>query len=229
MSAKHDKLCSRPNINDEVAGDSHLLIFPGMMRLAGEHCSIIRREDPEMYMHTGCHGRGDRGSNLAQVLVRMTAKNCFETDDQQLRFQAEQEFVQCLGDPNYLNFLAQRGYFKEKDQQRLRFQIELEFVQCLERSCVVIETSAVCPLQPGEHRHKCQLRNADIGGSEIPCNLMVLLHTMPTRQHYRDDYSFVGDMLAAPSINTPISVRRAGSHVVCSPPSTKLPMPLKHR
>nr|CAD7597030.1 unnamed protein product [Timema genevievae] len=61
----------------------------------------------------------------------MTAKNCFETDDQQLRFQAEQEFVQCLGDPNYLNFLAQRGYFKEKDQQRLRFQIELEFVQCL--------------------------------------------------------------------------------------------------
>ncbi|CAG2063643.1 unnamed protein product, partial [Timema podura] len=65
------------------------------------------------------------------VLVRMTAKNCFETDDQQLRFQAEQEFVQCLGDPNYLNFLAQRGYFKEKDQQRLRFQIELEFVQCL--------------------------------------------------------------------------------------------------
>nr|CAD7401628.1 unnamed protein product [Timema cristinae] len=476
-------------LKDEVAGDSHLLIFPGMMRLAGEHCSIIRRKDPEMYMHTGCHGRGDRGSNLAQVLVRMTAKNCFETDDQQLRFQAEQEFVQCLGDPNYLNFLAQRGYFKEKDQQRLRFQIELEFVQCLGNpnylhflaqcgyfkdkafinylrylqywkepeysrflkypmclyfldllqyehfrreivnthsakfindqeilfwqhyarkrtmyltqiepklkqantnnyrgsepsfawkdsgkssrknhpeldsnfdipvlsSLAQHETNALAnchrcspgsdsevseklfssgssdeyepscsedssdedssdPLfphrpndtpmiindngtetinetkrgkkrtrninnwkkiteiendtsfcffwheglghrgvneiatgvykyieelsknKPGQeivfYSNNCggqQKNSADIIGSEIPCNLMALLHTMPTRQHYRDDYSFVGDMLAAPSINTPISVRRAGSHVVCSPPSTKLPMPLKHR
>ena len=25
----------------------------------------------------------------------------------------ELEFVQCLGNPNYLNFLAQRGYFKD--------------------------------------------------------------------------------------------------------------------
>ncbi|KRT78233.1 hypothetical protein AMK59_6705 [Oryctes borbonicus] len=30
-----------------------------------------------------------------------------------LRFQIELEFVQCLGNPNYLNFLAQRGYFKD--------------------------------------------------------------------------------------------------------------------
>ncbi len=30
-----------------------------------------------------------------------------------LRFQIELEFVQCLGNPNYLHFLAQRGYFKE--------------------------------------------------------------------------------------------------------------------
>ena len=30
-----------------------------------------------------------------------------------LRFQIELEFVQCLGNPRYLNFLAQRGYFKE--------------------------------------------------------------------------------------------------------------------
>ncbi|KAK9746710.1 SOH1 [Popillia japonica] len=37
-----------------------------------------------------------------------------ETDEQQrLRFQIELEFVQCLGNPNYLNFLAQRGYFKD--------------------------------------------------------------------------------------------------------------------
>ncbi|CAL7948201.1 unnamed protein product [Xylocopa violacea] len=37
-----------------------------------------------------------------------------ETEDQQrLRFQVELEFVQCLANPNYLNFLAQRGYFKD--------------------------------------------------------------------------------------------------------------------
>jgi len=37
-----------------------------------------------------------------------------ETEDQQkIRFQIELEFVQCLANPNYLNFLAQRGIFKE--------------------------------------------------------------------------------------------------------------------
>lgn len=30
------------------------------------------------------------------------------------RFQIELEFVQCLANPHYLNFLAQRGYFKDK-------------------------------------------------------------------------------------------------------------------
>lgn len=38
-----------------------------------------------------------------------------ETEDQtKLRFQVELEFVQCLANPNYLNFLAQRGYFKDQ-------------------------------------------------------------------------------------------------------------------
>lgn len=41
--------------------------------------------------------------------------NVKETDEQEkLRFQIELEFVQCLANPNYLNFLAQRGYLKEK-------------------------------------------------------------------------------------------------------------------
>ncbi|RWS27601.1 transcriptional regulator SOH1-like protein [Leptotrombidium deliense] len=44
--------------------------------------------------------------------------NCgydLETEDQQrLRFQVELEFVQCLANPNYLNFLAQRGILKDK-------------------------------------------------------------------------------------------------------------------
>ncbi|GAB6030210.1 Mediator of RNA polymerase II transcription subunit 31 [Chamberlinius hualienensis] len=39
-----------------------------------------------------------------------------ETEDQQrLRFQIELEFIQCLANPNYLNFLAQRGYFEKQN------------------------------------------------------------------------------------------------------------------
>jgi len=34
-------------------------------------------------------------------------------DHQKLRFQVELEFVQSLGNPNYLHFLAQRGYMKD--------------------------------------------------------------------------------------------------------------------
>ncbi|XP_035222720.1 mediator of RNA polymerase II transcription subunit 31-like [Stegodyphus dumicola] len=38
-----------------------------------------------------------------------------ETEEQQcLRFQIELEFIQCLANPNYLNFLAQRNYLKDK-------------------------------------------------------------------------------------------------------------------
>ncbi|KAL1115546.1 hypothetical protein AAG570_007575 [Ranatra chinensis] len=36
------------------------------------------------------------------------------SDEDRLRFQVELEFVQCLANPNYLNFLAQRGYFKDQ-------------------------------------------------------------------------------------------------------------------
>ncbi|KAJ8280801.1 hypothetical protein GJAV_G00059130 [Gymnothorax javanicus] len=41
--------------------------------------------------------------------------NALETEEQaRNRFQSELEFVQCLANPNYLNFLAQRGYLREK-------------------------------------------------------------------------------------------------------------------
>nr|XP_019599368.1 PREDICTED: mediator of RNA polymerase II transcription subunit 31 [Rhinolophus sinicus] len=55
------------------------------------------------------------GGVLASLLV-MAAAVAMETDDagNRLRFQLELEFVQCLANPNYLNFLAQRGYFKDK-------------------------------------------------------------------------------------------------------------------
>ncbi|XP_037049818.1 mediator of RNA polymerase II transcription subunit 31-A isoform X2 [Bradysia coprophila] len=34
-------------------------------------------------------------------------------EQQRLRFQVELEFVQCLANPNYLHFIAQRGFFKD--------------------------------------------------------------------------------------------------------------------
>ncbi|NP_001279168.1 mediator of RNA polymerase II transcription subunit 31 [Callorhinchus milii] len=43
------------------------------------------------------------------------AVNTVETEEQsKLRFRVELEFVQCLANPNYLNFLAQRGFFRDK-------------------------------------------------------------------------------------------------------------------
>ena len=41
--------------------------------------------------------------------------HCDQQEKERLRFQTELEFVQCLGNPNYLNFLAQRGYFKDSN------------------------------------------------------------------------------------------------------------------
>ncbi|CAB04242.2 Mediator of RNA polymerase II transcription subunit 31 [Caenorhabditis elegans] len=62
-------------------------------------------------------------------------------ESEKTRFEVECEFVQALANPNYLNFLAQRGYFKEeyfvnylkyllywKDPQYARC---LKFPQCL--------------------------------------------------------------------------------------------------
>ena len=43
-----------------------------------------------------------------------SAQSNSESDDHtKLRFQVELEFVQCLANPNYLHFLAQRGYMKD--------------------------------------------------------------------------------------------------------------------
>ncbi|XP_037924671.1 mediator of RNA polymerase II transcription subunit 31 isoform X2 [Hermetia illucens] len=48
-------------------------------------------------------------------MSRMYGKVAVESEDQaKLRLQVELEFVQCLANPNYLNFLAQRGFFKDQ-------------------------------------------------------------------------------------------------------------------
>ncbi|XP_028340559.1 mediator of RNA polymerase II transcription subunit 31 [Physeter macrocephalus] len=75
-------------------GPRHLLPLP-RVRLPGlTPCKVIVRT-----------GRGEGSSSV------------WEGEDDagnRLRFQLELEFVQCLANPNYLNFLAQRGYFKDK-------------------------------------------------------------------------------------------------------------------
>uniref|UniRef100_A0A8C3R7B0 Mediator of RNA polymerase II transcription subunit 31 n=8 Tax=Sylvioidea TaxID=2116661 RepID=A0A8C3R7B0_9PASS len=58
----------------------------------------------------------DRDYFQCVVWIKFLLFFFLESDDtgNRLRFQLELEFVQCLANPNYLNFLAQRGYFKDK-------------------------------------------------------------------------------------------------------------------
>ncbi|KAF6034222.1 MED31 [Bugula neritina] len=44
---------------------------------------------------------------------RLTVTNIEKKAEEKLRFQIELEFVQSLANPHYLNFLAQRGTFKD--------------------------------------------------------------------------------------------------------------------
>ncbi|KAJ8982569.1 hypothetical protein NQ317_005040 [Molorchus minor] len=72
--------------------------------LRAHHGKIIAHLSTNQHNKNGV----DRGERL-ELCCRVP-----ETEDQaKLRFQVELEFVQCLGNPNYLNFLAQRGYFKD--------------------------------------------------------------------------------------------------------------------
>ncbi|KAJ9585039.1 hypothetical protein L9F63_020613 [Diploptera punctata] len=52
----------------------------------------------------------------------MASKGAPETEDQQkLRFQVELEFVQCLANPNYLNFLLQDDVYKNDYQAFINY------------------------------------------------------------------------------------------------------------
>ncbi|ETN58848.1 mediator complex [Anopheles darlingi] len=66
---------------------------------------------------SGVHRKLGRnnGSHERRRMVMMNPYGlAVESEDaQKLRFQVELEFVQCLANPNYLHFLAQRGYFKD--------------------------------------------------------------------------------------------------------------------
>ncbi|KAH7960987.1 hypothetical protein HPB49_025550 [Dermacentor silvarum] len=87
--------------DDDCRWNSHRCCFNGY-RLGERSSPDQRHEDVEALHGAKCSQRGKK-------------MNVKETDEQQkLRFQIELEFVQCLANPNYLNFLAQRGYLKQK-------------------------------------------------------------------------------------------------------------------
>lgn len=56
---------------------------------------------------------GPVGSSLGSLGSTPVISHNESEDQLKLRFQVEMEFVQSLGNPNYLHFLAQRGYFKD--------------------------------------------------------------------------------------------------------------------
>lgn len=54
-------------------------------------------------------------ANYTEPNMGVTDENALsEEDEERKRFQIELEFVQSLANPNYLNFLAQRGYFRQQ-------------------------------------------------------------------------------------------------------------------
>ncbi|XP_055379763.1 mediator of RNA polymerase II transcription subunit 31-A isoform X3 [Condylostylus longicornis] len=55
------------------------------------------------------YGKGKSGAVGGNMALKIESE-----ENAKLRLQIELEFVQCLGNPNYLNFLAQRGYFKDQ-------------------------------------------------------------------------------------------------------------------
>ena len=116
---------------------SHPSQMPGGVRSSPSHSSFSRspshhsspshpsqippniRSSPS---HPGSHGSHPSQLPVSlppappapAVSVSNNTNNSSESDDHsKLRFQVELEFVQCLANPNYLHFLAQRGYMKD--------------------------------------------------------------------------------------------------------------------
>ncbi|CAK9304825.1 unnamed protein product [Gordionus sp. m RMFG-2023] len=63
--------------------------------------------------------------NNDQTTEILNDDNKREEESDKMRFQIELEFIQCLSNPNYLNFLAQHGYFK--DEKFLNYLKYLEY------------------------------------------------------------------------------------------------------
>nr|XP_027231587.1 mediator of RNA polymerase II transcription subunit 31-like isoform X2 [Penaeus vannamei] len=84
-------------------------------------------------------------------------------DGQRLRFQIELEFVQCLANPNYLLFLAQRGYFKDQTfinyLKYLQYWKEPEYAKYLKYPVpLFLGPFAARKLQEGDcQRSMCQI------------------------------------------------------------------------
>lgn len=58
------------------------------------------------------------------LFLCLSSNTAVDTTEERTRFQIELEFVQCLANPNYLNFLAQRKYL-----QMPKFVAYLKYLQ----------------------------------------------------------------------------------------------------
>lgn len=70
--------------------------------------SSLREEDDRMETETTTNNNSEQLINQQPQQPKILDEN-----DETTRFQIELEFVQSLANPNYLNYLAQRGYFKQ--------------------------------------------------------------------------------------------------------------------
>lgn len=64
-------------------------------------------------IHTNGINKLTDGLHETEKMIQFS-EELSEEDEERRRFQIELEFVQSLANPNYLNFLAQRGYFKKQ-------------------------------------------------------------------------------------------------------------------
>ena len=106
---------SHPSQVGPIRGSPSHPSQPGGVRSSPSHSSFSR--SPSQHSspsHPSQLPPSIRSSPSHPSQLPTSATNTSETEEQtKLRFQVELEFVQCLANPNYLHFLAQRGYMKD--------------------------------------------------------------------------------------------------------------------
>jgi len=85
-------------------------------RASPSHPSQLARSSPShnsFARSPSHHSSPSHPSQLPPGLAAPTSQQTESDDQSKLRFQVEAEFVQSLANPNYLHFLAQRGFMKD--------------------------------------------------------------------------------------------------------------------
>lgn len=115
-----------------------------------------------------------------------------EEDEERKRFQIELEFVQSLANPNYLNFLAQRGYFRNQTflnyLKYLQYWTEPEYVK------YIMYPQCLCLLELLQHEQFLkEILNAQCSKYIDEQLLLIWLHYKKRRDWIRIDPTKVPD------------------------------------